>query len=168
MKLKLLLSSLALSGILLSGATSAANDTTGSVIPGLGSRLPNTPDISKSKNFHVYKITKDGVDFIQINSLNNDVLTAIAMGNGTFSTVPIGSLNASQVMLPSNLPQATGIRPLDAPVTPIAPAGQCPCSSNVVYSGSNGTVIVVVDSQNNVIQVITLPPPTPSRGTNPA
>jgi hypothetical protein len=119
-------------------------------IQGLGEAHPRAPDVSLSPRFHVYVFPKDGIDYIQINGLDGKVLAAVAAANGRFYTLPIGTLPASRILLPGASAATIG---------PVAEGdGQCPCGGQVVYSGPNGTIVVVTDRNGNIIQVITLTP----------
>jgi hypothetical protein len=122
-----------------------------SIIHGLGMVMPPSPDVSLNRNFHVYKMQKDGVTYIQINSRNGAVVTALALTGDGYSQLPLGYLASSKILLPTSN-QSYG------PVAPKALAdGQCPCGAQVVYRGREGTIIVVTDSKGNVIQVVVLP-----------
>lgn len=121
-----------------------------SLIRGLGQEFPATENVSMSQDFSVYKFKKDGVIYIQINRHDGTVLTAIAFADGKASTLPIGELATSQVATYSGNSAHT----LDGD----GRGHQCPCSGHVVYSGPEGTIVVVTDEDGNVIQVITLPP----------
>ena len=58
---------------------------------GLGSAWPNTPDVSLSPNYHVYRFIKDGVTYIQVNDLHGTPRTAVAVAHGVVLPLPIGS-----------------------------------------------------------------------------
>jgi hypothetical protein len=79
----------ALAGLLLaglSGAAFAANPPSS----GLGQAWPNTTDVSANPNWHAYVFTMGGVEYVQINDLNGNVLGAVGTANGQFITLPIG------------------------------------------------------------------------------
>ncbi|GAB3788734.1 hypothetical protein [Dyella agri] len=135
-------------------ATQNAKDST---IVGLGMALPNVPDVSKDKKFHVYEIDKDGVTYVQINNLDRAVVAAVAMTSSGYFTLPIGYLASAKVILP-NAKQYGVVQPYDVAAPLAAGDGQCPCSGHVVYTGLNGTIVVVTDRNGNVIQVVVLPP----------
>lgn len=134
-----------------------------SVIQGLGMRMPNAPDVSLNRNFHVYEMEKDGVAYVQINNRNNDIVTAIAMTGDGFSQLPIGYLAANKVLLPRSQQSISQQYGVVAPQAQAMGDGQCPCSGQVVYSGPNGTIIVVSDKNGNVIQVVVLQPKSYSK-----
>jgi hypothetical protein len=115
------------------------------VIHGLGEHFPIAKDVSKSQNFHVYVFHKDGVSYVQINQLDGSVLTAIALAGSASFALPVGKLAASRVTV-TNGPAAAY-----AATTATA---TCPCSSETVYNGPEGTIIVVYGSDGTVIQVI--------------
>lgn len=151
MKLKLVL----LAALVSFGAVATASAATPRVvlsqqdaIPGLGEQFPIAKDVSRSRNFHVYVFKKDGISYVQINRLDGPILTAVALaGSGSF-VLPVGELAASQVAVASG----------NAVTNAVATAGAtCPCSGQVVYSGPEGTVIVIYGSDGTVIQVVVLP-----------
>ncbi|MHB1274077.1 MAG: hypothetical protein ACYCZD_15180 [Rhodanobacter sp.] len=78
-----------LAGLLMFGLSMSALATT---LPsmGLGQAWPNTTDVSSSPNFHVYVFMLGGVEYVQVNDINGNVLGAIGTANGQFITLPIG------------------------------------------------------------------------------
>jgi len=120
-------------------------------IQGLGERFPSAKDISKNHNFRVYKFTNNGINYVQINSHDGDVLTAFALYGKSFFILPIGSLTESQVSIKRNSLSASG--------TQVTAAAECPCSAVVVYDGPEGRIIVVYGINGEVIQVFFLPKP---------
>lgn len=65
----------------------------------LGESRPAVPDVSRSANWHVYLFTKDGIKYVQINDLSDQVRAAFAAGNGSYLVLPIGS-DAERVSTP--------------------------------------------------------------------
>jgi hypothetical protein len=57
---------------------------------GLGQAWPNAEDVSASPNWHVYVFVLNGIKYVQVNSLNGDVLGAIGTAGGRFITLPMG------------------------------------------------------------------------------
>lgn len=57
---------------------------------GLGQSWPNAADVSSNPNFHAYVFTLGGIQFVQINDLNGNVLGAVGTANGQFITLPVG------------------------------------------------------------------------------
>lgn len=122
------------------------------VIHGLGERQPAARDVSLSKDFHVYKFTKDGIEYIQVNSLEGEVITVVGRAGSKTFTLPIGSLPATQTLMSFDAA-------LDSSVAsePMATAtATCPCSATVVYQDANVRIVVVYGSNGEVIQVITV------------
>lgn len=127
-----------------------AGDT--AVIRGLGDSFPNSEDLSLSSDYSVYRFSKDGVTYLQINRVDGEVLKAFAFADGADPVaLPIGVLARSQfdadvdegqVLFDGSRVQGEGHR--------------CPCGSEVVYQGPGGTIVVVTDRDGNVIQVIVL------------
>ncbi|MFK2929851.1 hypothetical protein ISP14_03505 [Dyella agri] len=67
---------------------------------GLGQSWPNASDVSTNPNFHVYVFAMGGVQYIQVNDLNGNVLGSVGTAGGQFITLPIGRF-AQQVVTPS-------------------------------------------------------------------
>lgn len=62
------------------------------VIEGMGERMPpGKPNVSLSPLFKAYVFEKAGLKFVQINSLQDDVITVIVVTPGAESRLPIGS-----------------------------------------------------------------------------
>ncbi|WP_430391130.1 hypothetical protein [Dyella sp. 20L07] len=72
--------------LLLSGSAFAAQPPAS----GLGQAWPNATDVSPSPNFHAYVFVLGGIQYVQINDLNGNVLGAVGTANGQFITLPIG------------------------------------------------------------------------------
>lgn len=71
---------------LVAGAATA----TPSPVTGLGQSWPDTPDVSISPVFHVYRFDKQGVRYVQINDGNGTVRGAVAYIDGQTLELPIG------------------------------------------------------------------------------
>jgi len=62
------------------------------VIEGMGERIPaGKENVSLSPLFKAYVFEKAGLKFVQINSLQDDVITVIVVTPGAESRLPIGS-----------------------------------------------------------------------------
>ncbi|MCW0435127.1 hypothetical protein [Xanthomonas sacchari] len=62
------------------------------VIEGMGERVPpGKQNVSLSPLFKAYVFEKAGLKFVQINSLQDDVITVIVVTPGAESRLPIGS-----------------------------------------------------------------------------
>jgi hypothetical protein len=125
----------ALAGLLLaglSGAAFAANPPSS----GLGQAWPNTTDVSANPNWHAYVFTMGGIEYVQINDLNGNVLGAVGTANGQFITLPIGV--DSQLVSTSQQPAA---------VTSSATATSTPTT---VYQDSATTVTATPMSDGTV------------------
>jgi hypothetical protein len=99
--LKALSSRACLFGVLaiaVSGAAFADQPTTG-----LGQSWPNASDVSSNPNFHAYVFTLGGIQFVQINDLNGNVLGAVGTSGGQFITLPVGRF-AQLVATPQQAP----------------------------------------------------------------
>lgn len=106
----------------LAGAASASTPPT----TGLGQAWPNAPDVSISPNYHAYVFVLGGIQYIQINDANGNVLGSVGTAGGQFITLPIGKF-ARLVSTPQQ-PAATTSR-----ATPIA-------SPTTVYNDGTTTV----------------------------
>jgi hypothetical protein len=63
-----------------------------SVVHGLGENIPaGAKNVSLSPHFKVYTFMQDGVKYVQINSLQDEVLTALIVTPGIQRQLPIGS-----------------------------------------------------------------------------
>jgi hypothetical protein len=103
------------------GAALAATPATG-----LGQSWPNASDVSTNPNFHVYVFAMGGVEYIQVNDLNGNVLGSVGTAGGQFITLPIGRF-AQQVVTPSQPASAS------TSATPVA-------TSATVYNDGTTTV----------------------------
>lgn len=93
---------------------------------GLGQAWPNATDVSANPNFHAYVFMLGGIQYVQINDANGNVLGAVGMANGQFITLPIGRFS-QLVSTPQQAPAvATTATPAAAPTT--------------VYADTNTTV----------------------------
>lgn len=84
----------------LSGAAIAGAPSTG-----LGQAWPNTADVSASPNYHAYVFVLGGIQYIQINDLNGNVLGSVGTAGGQFITLPIGKF--AQLVSTPQQPAAT-------------------------------------------------------------
>jgi len=73
---------------------------------GLGQAWPNASDVSTNPNFHVYVFVLGGIEYIQVNDMNGNVLGSVGTAGGQFITLPIGRF-AQQVVTPSQPASAT-------------------------------------------------------------
>lgn len=117
---------------------------------GLGQSWPNAPDVSASPNYHVYVFALGGIDYIQVNDTNGNVLGSVGAANGEFITLPIGQY-AQQV--------ATSSQPAEAP-SDAAPAA----ASATVYDDSD-TVITATPLSDGTLQLRAMMAPEAKCGT---
>ncbi|MCW0399149.1 hypothetical protein NB688_002551 [Xanthomonas sacchari] len=69
------------------------------VIEGLGERLPaGAKNVSLSPRFKVYTFEQHGVKYVQINSLQDEVLTVLVVTPGAQQQLPIGSAAGTPVV----------------------------------------------------------------------
>lgn len=77
------------------------------VIEGLGERLPTgAKNVSLSPKFKVYTFEQHGMKYVQINSLQDEVLTVLVVTPGAQQQLPIGSAAGTPVVFvePLKLP----------------------------------------------------------------
>lgn len=84
---------------------------------GLGQSWPNASDVSSNPNFHAYVFTIGGINFVQINDANGNVLGAVGAAGGQFITLPVGRF--SQLVVTPQQPAAvpTAATPTTTPTT---------------------------------------------------
>lgn len=71
----------------------------GHVIQGLGEQVPvGARNVSLSPQFKVYTFEQDGVKYVQINSLQDEVLTALIVTPGLQQQLPIGTKAGTPVV----------------------------------------------------------------------
>ncbi|MCW0366600.1 hypothetical protein NB699_001583 [Xanthomonas sacchari] len=71
----------------------------GHVVQGLGESIPvGAKNVSLSPHFKVYTFTQDGVKYVQINSLQDEVLTVLVVTPGAQQQLPIGSAAGTPVV----------------------------------------------------------------------
>jgi hypothetical protein len=113
--MKALSSRACLAGLLtlaLSGAAFAAQPPAS----GLGQSWPNASDVSRSPNFHAYVFVLGGIQYVQVNDANGNVLGAVGTSNGQFITLPVGRFS-QQVSTPQQAPAVSTAAPAAAPTT---------------------------------------------------
>lgn len=84
---------------------------------GLGQAWPNAPDVSVNPNYHAYVFMLGGIQYIQVNDLNGNVLGSVGTAAGQFITLPIGKF--AQLVTTPQQPAATtsNATPVAAPTT---------------------------------------------------
>ncbi|HTV87074.1 MAG TPA: hypothetical protein VME63_16860 [Dyella sp.] len=84
---------------------------------GLGQAWPNTTDVSVSPRYHAYVFVLGGIQYIQINDLNGNVLGSVGTAGGQFIVLPIGKF-AQYVSTPQHAAAASNnARPASSPAT---------------------------------------------------
>jgi len=122
-------------------------------IVGLGESHPGVEDVSEVSNFHVYAFDKDGIRYLQVNTASGQVIAAFGVAQGKAFELPMVGTAAV----------ATQVARAGVAGAVQATNAQCPCSSQVVYSGPDGKIVVVYGSGGDVIQVVYIPPvPAPT------
>ncbi|GGA01282.1 hypothetical protein ISN74_08670 [Dyella caseinilytica] len=79
---------------------------------GLGQAWPNAPDVSVNPNYHAYVFVLAGVQYIQINDANGNVLGSVGAAGGQFIVLPIGH---SQLVTTPQQAATTSAKPAAAP-----------------------------------------------------
>lgn len=105
----------ALAGLLLTGLSGAA--LAAPPATGLGQSWPNATDVSASPNWHAYVFVLGGIEYVQVNDQNGNVIGAVGTANGQFITLPIGAF--AQLVTTPQQPAAvtTTAQPAAAPTT---------------------------------------------------
>ena len=125
----------ALAGLLMFGLSMSALATTPPSM-GLGQAWPSTTDVSASPDFHAYVFMLGGVEYVQVNDINGNVLGAIGTANGQFITLPIGRF--SQYVATPQEPAA--LASIGTPVNSPATVYQDASTTITATPMSNGAV----------------------------
>lgn len=105
---------------------------------GLGQSWPNASDVSSNPNFHAYVFTLGGIQFVQINDVNGNVLGAVGTSGGQFITLPVGRF--SQLV---TTPQQGPSVPVTAtPTTAPTTVYQDPATTVTATPLSDGTMML--------------------------
>ncbi|WOS40665.1 hypothetical protein [Xanthomonas rydalmerensis] len=138
-------------------AADAANKRTNpaDLIPGLGESVPaGVKNISLSPKFKAYKFSKDGLDYVQVNSLKDEVLSVTIVTPGVQSTLPIGRAAETTMAVVSDDKQQ--------PMGMVTAAATCPCSSQVIYDDATTRIVVIYGANGEYIQTVVIDKRTPS------
>jgi len=148
-KLNLLIPALLL--VACASTAAAASKTTNSadLIPGLGERVPaGAKDISLSPKFKVYKFEKSGLQFVQVNSLQDEVLSVTIVTPGVQSALPIGrAAETTMAVVTDDKQQPMGM---------VTAAATCPCSSQIVYDDATTRIVVIYGANGEYIQTVVI------------
>ncbi|WP_439444421.1 hypothetical protein ABWU93_11230 [Xanthomonas translucens pv. translucens] len=148
-KLNLLLPALLLAACASTAAAESKTPNSADLIPGLGERVPaGAKDISLSPKFKVYKFSKDGLDYVQVNSLKDEVLSVTIVTPGLQSTLPIGRVAETTMAVVSDDKQQ--------PMGMVTAAATCPCSSQVVFDDATTRIVVIYGANGEYIQTVVI------------
>ncbi|RDI97686.1 hypothetical protein DVT68_15495 [Dyella solisilvae] len=111
---------------------------------GLGQAWPNTRDVSANPHFHAYVFMLGGIQYVQINDLNGNVLGAVGTANGQFITLPIGRFS----QLVSTPQQAPAVTTTAAPAATAATVYQDSATTVTATPLTDGTVQIMALSAN--------------------
>jgi hypothetical protein len=123
----------------------------------LGTSWPSTAiNVSKDSDYFVYRWEvgsgKNSTPIVQINAKDGRVLTAFILSSHGMEQLPFGERVGKVWYGPtSNGADAVPKSVINTAVT--SGAGQCPCTAHTVYDDGITKVIVVTDSQGNIIAV---------------
>ncbi|MCC4606241.1 hypothetical protein HG421_14025 [Xanthomonas campestris pv. badrii] len=119
------------------------------LIRGMGEKIPaGGKNISLSPLFKVYSFEKDGLKYVQINSLKDEVLTVIVVTPGAQQQLPLGSAAETPMVVVDD----ANAKPLGM----VTASATCPCSSQVVYDDAYVRIVVVYGANGEYIQTITI------------
>lgn len=113
---------------------------------GLGQAWPNAADVSVSPNYHAYVFVLGGIQYIQINDLNGNVLGSVGTASGQFITLPIGKF-AQYVSTPQQ---------------PAAAAGNATPNSSATTVYNDGTTTVTATSMSDGTTRLAASPTVPA------
>ncbi|UYK81397.1 hypothetical protein NG829_03520 [Xanthomonas sacchari] len=154
-KLTLLFSALLLAGTAATAVAANKKPNPADLIPGLGESVPaGVKNISLSPKFKAYKFSKDGLDYVQINSLQGEVLSVTIVTPGVQSTLPIGRAAETTMAVVNDDKQQ--------PMGMVTAAATCPCSSQVIYDDATTRIIVIYGANGEYIQTVVIDKRTPS------
>lgn len=114
-------------------------------IPDLGAAFPAATNESRDPRFAVYRWEMNGLQVFQINDANGQVLYSFTLGKKAHP-LPFGKYAATAALVGAGDEQAIAVEA----------AGKCPCSSTTVYDDGSTRVVLILDSEGNVIQTITI------------
>ncbi|MCW0458957.1 hypothetical protein NB717_000025 [Xanthomonas sacchari] len=160
--LKLLLPAILLSITAGTAGAAVKKSNPADLIPGLGESVPaGAKNISLSSKFKVYKFSKDGLDYVQVNSLKDEVLSVTIVTPGVQSALPIGRAAETTMAVVNDDKQQ--------PMGMVTAAATCPCSSQVVYEDATTRIVVIYGANGEYIQTVvidkTRTPGSPKPGT---
>lgn len=119
------------------------------VIKGMGERVPKgVKNVSLSPLFKVYTFERDGLRYVQINSLKDEVLTVLIVTPGAQQQLPLGSAAETPIAFVND----ENARPLGMVTT----AATCPCSSQVVYEDASTRIVVIYGANGEYIQTVVI------------
>lgn len=128
--MKLVSAVLALALTTATGAAAAATPA----VTGLGQAWPNAVDVSMSPNFHAYVFVIGGIQYIQINDVNGNVLGAVGNAAGQYIVLPVGKF-AQQVSTPQQSAATSAATPAAA-ATPVYNDGTTSISATPMSDGT--------------------------------
>ncbi|PPT74091.1 hypothetical protein XthCFBP4691_20015 [Xanthomonas theicola] len=113
----------------------------------MGESVPaGVKNTSLSSKFKVYKFSKDGLDYVQINSLKDEVLSVTIVTPGVQTTLPIGRAAETTMAVVSDEKQQ--------PMGMVTAAAKCPCSAQVVYDDATTRIVVIYGENGEYIETI--------------
>jgi len=111
---------------------------------GLGQSWPNASDVSRNPNFHAYVFTLGGIQFVQINDANGNVLGAVGTSGGQFITLPVGRFS----QLVTTPQQGPAVPTTATPTTTPTTVYQDPATTVTATPLSDGTMMLKAASCN--------------------
>ncbi|CBA14786.1 hypothetical protein [Xanthomonas albilineans] len=154
---------LILAAILLSIAASTASagsskPNPADLIPGMGESVPSgVKNISLSPKFKVYKFEKDGLRYVQVNSLKDEILSITIVTPGVQTILPLGRAAEGAMAVVNDDKQR--------PIGMVTAAATCPCSAQTVYEDANTKIVVIFGEGGEYIQTVVInkhPQPSPN------
>lgn len=102
---------------------------------GLGQAWPNATDMSTNSSYHVWVFLINGIQYIQVNDVNGNVLGGVGnVGSGAYFVLPVGQF-AQQVSTPQQSAPATAATPT-ASAAPVYNDGATSVTATPMSDGS--------------------------------
>ncbi|WP_235429757.1 hypothetical protein [Xanthomonas sp. GPE 39] len=147
--MKLILPAILLSIVASTAAAGNSKPNPADLIPGMGEGVPaGMKNISLSPKFKVYKFEKDGVRYVQVNSLKDEVLSITIVTPGVQTILPLGRAAEGTMAVVNDDKQR--------PIGMVTTAATCPCSAQTVYDDANTKIIVIYGEGGEYIQTVVI------------
>ena len=110
------------------------------------------PNVSLSPKVGLYFTELSGGTMLQATDAQGNILFTTVTRDGAVHVLPIGTISE---LVNVAVDTSSGMKSLSIEEKDVI---QCPCHSEVVYDGPNGTIIWIINANGDIAQVIVLPP----------